>query len=377
MKTEKYMFLTGVRQLFRTRLLFILLVMGIACSFVALDLTAGLAVNEANTLFGSTATASFTIKGSNFADDLLTYEAVAPYLNGFGPFSILSWEAHSFTDADGTDQQWLLCGYSGTYVEGMYFAESSGRFFSKDELSNGAPLAYGSTMIQTEDTLQKMLPEGYKLIGSGGIRRSLILEKIGSYFPESEQAKMVLLVPMPNFKSLHSKTEGVTFRFYEYSSNQENAIAEALSSLFPISEIIRPVKLSLYSIPYVLPKVVLCLMICAISMINIMHLFLYLVRQSRHDMAICAICGATRQHLLRLLVWMWSVAVFFGSIIGQIGFFFAQNAFAFLHIELFFPPAIYVAIYLSIWFLPYLICFPALLAKIRLQALFERRIENA
>jgi hypothetical protein len=358
MKKNRLILTHSFAQLFSVKLLGFLLILGLACSFIALQLMYGLIRNSNAKSDQLPIFCSFAVLQDALLHDAEPLKTLEASLRSYGAVTFLCSQARG----DNIAKTYTLFGYSGYYRPGQRFAESEGRFFTPAELAGSPGLVYWSFDI-SHSNRKKLLPEGFLSIGDGGCISTLILEQANLPVPTGDGIG-AYVVAMQDFFSLAGSANQLSVCFTPYDLKDASAIHGILSGCFPEAVIVPPAAPADYFLAENTARFILCAAVCFIALINILHLYLYIVRRAKTEMSVFTLCGARAGDLYAFVTCIWTLAALFAFILSQ-SLLFALY-FPLSRLELFSMPsfALSVLSFAVTWLFPYLVCFTALRRQI-------------
>lgn len=292
-------------------------------------------------------------------------------LGQFGELTFISYKEFSFTNDvlgendemheryEAPQEAYVLFGYYGYYKPGMNFAESSGRFLSEEELEGDRNAAYLST--DTDKNMRnEILPDGYEMVGDGGCYASMVLKNTNLGNNVVVTSDISCIVAMKDFIHIAGTISNLSIRFSPFNVKDTGAILGILEELFDEAVISPPIGIEAYFTKETFTRLILCAAICLVALINVLHLFLFIVRKAKAEMNIFAICGARKKDLYTFVAYIWTIASLLAFVLSQ------TLLFAFYYplsnLELFIMPSftIYFLGFMVTWLIPYLVCLPVL-----------------
>ncbi|MCL2866294.1 MAG: hypothetical protein FWF47_00875 [Clostridia bacterium] len=374
MKKTRFLWRSGFTQLFSTRLFGILLVVGLSCSFIAIQLMYGMNQNSNAKSAWKAEFCSFTLEGGNLVPDMDIIKTAQLRIGSFGEVTFIACkdlplthdgvlsngEAHGHDESrEAHDESYMLFGYYGYYKPGSYFAESSGRFLSAEELEGDGKAAYLSTG-EDEKTVQSILPDGFKTVGDGGCFASFMLSTLNFQGRFGSVGDISCMVAMKDFIQIIGSVSHLNIRLSPFNINDTDAVMGILRELFKEAVITPPVSIDTYFSRVTVMRLMLCAVICLVALINVLHLFLFIVRKAKDEIQVFAICGARRNDVYAFVAYIWTLASLLAFVLSQavlVAFYSPLKS-----LELFIPPSFTLCVlgFMVTWLIPYLVCLPAL-----------------
>ena len=368
MKKLKFIFTNSFLHLIKSPFFTTLLIIGLACSFIGLRLMYGMITldNEKSAL--STQFTTFTVIQPRLLDSLETLQMLENELSEFGKLSAITWrddetmqlesiadENHQYKQISASNSYF---GYWGHHIPARYFAESSGRFFTSDELMIESHKAY------TSGESSVVIPSGFSLIGTGGCYPSLLLLGIGGVSINMANMNPSCILSMPDFLNLFGAVDAFGLRFYDITKHDIAKIFDKLSSVFPEAKINIPISTDEYYSDSNNYLMTLCAIICTVALINVFNLFLFVIRNALEKMKIFALCGARRIDFYLYVFSMWFYCCIIAFIVSLTLIYILIPLFSFFEISSSISPYLLQWSFVVTWTLPNVLIFPSVKKQI-------------
>ncbi len=335
--------LKDIANLFRTRkLLSVLLICGIAVSFLAFHMMFGIIKL---TLVASRGFSAFSTYSIDF-DDLVTSDNMAQVEHIIDSSDLLRTALIMRINEDSP----MIVGWHGANDD-RWFVQDEGRFFTETELSEGANLAILSGRLYSRPDFDyasfptKIASEHFEIIGFGILPTNRIFftfqdalyekyypptdeSQIHSHaeddaFDETQQVNVVdqaKIIPYKNFLKLGLKPQVVRLEYDIKDADSYYSILRQLEETFPNAMIMPPVLPQTHFSETMQADLLQAVGIVAVALVNIAALFIYWLQLNRTVYRTYMTCGASKKTVASLMLCEWLVIVsisFFIAILAQ------------------------------------------------------------